>query len=44
MERISRRRARFILGLFMLVLSVYSIKLFSLQLIQNNGSRNNQNP
>ena len=42
MERISRIRAIFLLSIFCLVLALYTGKLFSVQLIENNGTTSNQ--
>ena len=41
MERISRFRALLLLGMFCLILLFYGGKLFSVQLIENNGSTSN---
>ena len=41
MERISRRRALFLLLFFGMILLFYCGKLFSEQLIKNNGNTNN---
>ena len=41
MERISRFRAALLLGLFALVLTLYGIKLFDLQVIETGGVGNN---
>ena len=41
MERISRVRALFLLAIFGLILLFYSGKLFSVQLIENDGNTNN---
>ena len=41
MERISRFRAAVLLGLFGLILALYSVKLFSLQIIETGGNTDN---
>jgi len=41
MERISKKRAMVLLGIFLLVLCLYSIKLFSLQIIETDGNTDN---
>ena len=41
MERISRVRAMVLLGLFLLVIMLFSIKLFNLQIIETKGDTNN---
>jgi len=41
MERISRFRAMVLLGLFLLIIVLFSMKLFSLQIIETKGNTNN---
>ena len=41
MERISRLRAAFLLGIFTLILTLFGVKLFSLQIIETGGNTNN---
>ena len=41
MERISKRRAMALLGIFLVVLGLYAMKLFSLQIIETDGNTDN---
>ena len=41
MERISKRRAMALLGMFLVVIALYAMKLFSLQIIETDGNTDN---
>ena len=41
MDRISRRRALILLGIFLMIVCLYAVRLYTLQIIETDGNTDN---